>query len=113
MPAGLVRCESVREESGLDKAYALFSSEVEAVAEALKQRAVEGVQTRVDGERLHPTAYIEMLTAKISLPAGCLFVGHTNTDLDSVGGAVGAAELYDGRACLARSWRIVSYLALS
>jgi manganese-dependent inorganic pyrophosphatase len=103
MPAGLVRCESVREESSLDKAYALFSNEVEAVAEALKQRAVEGVQTRVDGERLHPTAYIEMLTAEISLPAGCLFVGHTNTDLDSVGGAVGAAELYDGRACLAQA----------
>jgi len=26
----------------------------------------------------------------------CIFVGHINTDLDSVAGAIGAAELYGG-----------------
>jgi len=30
---------------------------------------------------------------------GCVFVGHVNTDLDSIAGAVGAAELFGGVAC--------------
>ena len=79
-----------------------FANQVEAVAAALKQRATEGIAKRADGSRPHPTGYIETLAASVSVPPGCLFVGHTNTDLDSVGGAVGAAELYDGRACIAQ-----------
>ncbi len=30
--------------------------------------------------------------------ANCIFVGHNNTDLDSVGSAIGAAELFGGVA---------------
>eukprot|EP00929_Paragymnodinium_shiwhaense_P056780 TRINITY_DN28431_c0_g1_i1.p1 TRINITY_DN28431_c0_g1~~TRINITY_DN28431_c0_g1_i1.p1 ORF type:complete len:537 (+),score=107.40 TRINITY_DN28431_c0_g1_i1:71-1612(+) len=30
---------------------------------------------------------------------GCIFVGHLATDLDSIAGAIGAAELYGGVAC--------------
>ena len=33
---------------------------------------------------------------------GCVFVGHLNTDLDSVAGAIGAAELYGGTPALAQ-----------
>ncbi|CAD7953969.1 unnamed protein product [Amoebophrya sp. A25] len=31
---------------------------------------------------------------------GCIFVGHVNTDLDSVAGAIGAAALFDGVAAI-------------
>lgn len=33
---------------------------------------------------------------KYELLGGCVFVGHLNTDLDSIAGAIGAAELYGG-----------------
>ena len=97
------RTNSMVERSKLDDALAEFSEEVEVVAALLARRAASGGAAKAEGgARLHPTAYIETLTAAVSLPPGCLFVGHTNTDMDSVGGAVGAAELYDGRACLAQ-----------
>lgn len=35
------------------------------------------------------------------LPAGCVFVGHLATDMDSIGSAVGAAELFGGVAARA------------
>mmetsp|Transcript_146 Transcript_146/g.365 ORF Transcript_146/g.365 Transcript_146/m.365 type:complete len:453 (-) Transcript_146:177-1535(-) len=43
-------------------------------------------------------------TVELFLPealSGAYFVGHLVTDLDSVGGAIGAAELYGGKAALA------------
>ena len=89
--------------SAIDRAVREFSAEVDSVAEQLKRRAAASAGARTDdGARLHPTAFLEQLTASVSVPAGCLFVGHINTDMDSVGGAVGAAELYNGRACLAQ-----------
>ena len=89
-------------QSALDRALAAYGQEVDAIAASLATRAAESAsQKDADGRRAHPTAYVESLTARISVPAGCLFVGHTNTDMDSVGGAVAAAELYNGRACLA------------
>mmetsp|Transcript_861 Transcript_861/g.1681 ORF Transcript_861/g.1681 Transcript_861/m.1681 type:complete len:446 (+) Transcript_861:1-1338(+) len=39
---------------------------------------------------------------KYELLSGCVFVGHINTDLDSVSGAIGAAELYGGIAARAQ-----------
>ena len=33
----------------------------------------------------------------------CYFVGHLNTDLDSVAGAIGAANLFSGTACLSEN----------
>lgn len=33
---------------------------------------------------------------KYELLGGCVFIGHLNTDLDSIAGAIGAAELYGG-----------------
>ena len=89
--------------SELDRAMSEFQQEVEAVASSLKERSKATAMARTSsGGRKHPTAYIEQLTASVSVPRGCLFVGHINTDMDSVGGAVGAAELYGGRACLAQ-----------
>ena len=102
MSAPVTREESSLERSPLDEAVAQFSSDVDTLAQSLKERASNSASARVEGKLAHPSAFVESITAQISLPAGCLFVGHTNTDLDSVGGAVGAAELYDGRACLAQ-----------
>ena len=34
---------------------------------------------------------------------GATFVGHINTDLDSIAGAIGAANLYDGVAAKAQA----------
>ena len=94
---------AVLEGSALDRALDAYADEVDAVAASLTRRAAETASSMTaDGAREHPTAFIETLTAAISVPPGCLFVGHTNTDMDSVGGAVGAAELYSGRACLAQ-----------
>ena len=100
--ACLAREHSKVECSAVDGAISQYSAEVDALAQSLRERASRGADKNADGVRAHPTAYVERLTQAISLPAGCLFVGHTNTDLDSVGGAVGAAELYDGRATLAQ-----------
>ena len=87
----------------MDRAMGEFRLEADAVAASLKQRSSESADSRnADGSRAHPTAYLENLCAAVSVPRGCLFVGHINTDMDSVGGAVGAAELYGGRACLAQ-----------
>uniref|UniRef100_A0A7S1NB72 inorganic diphosphatase n=1 Tax=Eutreptiella gymnastica TaxID=73025 RepID=A0A7S1NB72_9EUGL len=102
MAATLKRTESMLHASRLDAALQEFSQEVEDIYQALAQRAAEGHAKGADGARAHPTAYIENLVLSMTLPPGCLYVGHTNTDLDSVAGAVGAAELYDGRACLAQ-----------
>ena len=48
-----------------------------------------------EGEREHLSAYIEQLTASASVSRVWLFFGHINADMDSVGGTVGATELYD------------------
>ena len=91
------------QQSEIDRAMDEFRSEINAVATSLKERSRATAMARMpNGARKHPTAYIEQLTAAVSVPRGCLFVGHINTDMDSVGGAVGAAELYGGRACLAQ-----------
>jgi c-di-AMP phosphodiesterase-like protein len=47
------------------------------------------------GEREHLSAYMEQLTASASVPHDRLCLGHINADMDSVGGTVGATELYD------------------
>jgi inorganic pyrophosphatase/exopolyphosphatase len=79
-----------------------YAHEVEDIAASLKQRARETAGAKdAAGHREHPTAYVENLVASVSVPPGCLFVGHINTDMDSVGGAVAAAQLYDGVATLA------------
>mmetsp|Transcript_14943 Transcript_14943/g.29760 ORF Transcript_14943/g.29760 Transcript_14943/m.29760 type:complete len:534 (-) Transcript_14943:72-1673(-) len=34
----------------------------------------------------------------VEIPKGCIFVGHLNTDMDSIGSSIGAAHLFDGIA---------------
>ncbi len=46
----------------------------------------------------HPTAMVERFSMASCGLQGCVFVGHTNTDMDSVASAIGAAELYKGTA---------------
>ena len=97
-----LRTPTRRLKSAMDRAMEEFAQEVEDIAASLKQRARETASAKdAEGHREHPTAYVENLVARVSLPQGCLFVGHINTDMDSVGGAVAAAQLYDGVATLA------------
>jgi len=55
---------------------------------------------RADGsdKEVHPTRDVEAETFAASGLKGCLSVGHTNTDTDSIGSAIGAAFLFDGVA---------------
>lgn len=88
--------------SAIDIAMEEYASEVENIAASLRRRAQETAEAKdAAGHREHPTAYVENLVANVSVPKGCLMVGHINTDMDSVGGAVAAAQLYDGVATLA------------
>ena len=57
-------------ESAMDLAMEEYASEVEGIAAALKRRAEETAGAKNDaGEREHPTAYVENLTAAVSVPA--------------------------------------------
>ena len=47
----------------------------------------------------HPTAMVERFAAQSCNLTGCVFVGHTNTDMDSVASAIGGAHLFRGVAC--------------
>ena len=38
----------------------------------------------------------------VEIPKGCIFLGHLNTDMDSIGSSIGAAHLFDGIALAAR-----------
>ena len=73
--------------SAMDAALERFHSEADAVSAQLKLRAEDETRTLLN----HPASFIENFTAAVSVEEGCLFVGHINTDMDSVGGAVGAA----------------------
>ena len=37
----------------------------------------------------------------LEMPAGTTFIGHTNTDMDSIGSSLGAASLFNGKAAAA------------
>ena len=58
------------------------------------------------------------LSLALSVPSidflsGCVFVGHTATDLDSIGSAIGAAELFGGVAARASDINTETAFALS
>ena len=81
----------VRDISALSVASEQFKNEAALLARKLEQRAEEALE-------LHPTAMVEAFTGTSNNLAGCIFVGHTNTDMDSVASAIAGAELYDGIA---------------
>ncbi|XRB16354.1 DHHA2 domain-containing protein [Pseudoscourfieldia marina] len=62
--------------------------------------AVERIAQKIVERTADPTegAFIEETFAYKRLKGVC-FVGHVKTDLDSVAGAIGAANLFDGLAC--------------
>ena len=102
VPAALARLRSenrlqvedgagMRDVSALSVASEQFEAEAAILAEKLEQRAHEPLEK-------HPTAMLEKFTARACLLEGCVFVGHTNTDMDSVAAAIAAAELYGGTA---------------
>ena len=97
-PSSLSRGVSNVMPSAMDAALGRFHSEADAVSAQLKLRAEDENRTLLN----HPASFIENFTSAVSVEEGCLFVGHINTDMDSVGGAVGAAALYKGRATLAQ-----------
>ena len=75
--------------SALSVASQQFAEEAKAIADKLRQRADEP-------KSLHPTASVESYTSFSNQLAGCIFVGHTNTDMDSIGSALASAVLYGG-----------------
>jgi hypothetical protein len=71
-----------------------FSSEqIKSFAHELQRTASHG--------RTNAEAFIERFAVGRIL-RGATFVGHINTDLDSIAGAIGAANLYDGTAAKAQ-----------
>ena len=74
----------MRDVSALSVASEQFEAEAAVLAEKLEQRAHEPLEK-------HPTAMLEKFTARACLLEGCVFVGHTNTDMDSVAAAIAAA----------------------
>ena len=48
----------------------------------------------------------------VEIPKGCTFVGHLNTDMDSIGSSLGAAYLFDGVALAASSLNTETIFAL-
>jgi manganese-dependent inorganic pyrophosphatase len=68
-----------------------FAQQAQLLADQLRQRADEP-------RSLHPTASVESISAVSNNLRGCIFVGHTNTDMDSVASAIAAARLYSGMA---------------
>jgi len=48
----------------------------------------------------------------LEMPVGTTFVGHTNTDMDSVASSIGAAHLFDGHAAKASSLNTETIFAL-
>ena len=77
-------------------AFAQAIARHRAEAETLAAR----VRARADGSdaQPHPTRDVEARVATANGLGGCLVVGHTNTDADSVASAVGVARLYGGQA---------------
>ena len=60
------------------------------------------LQSSADKPQSKATAFIERFAVSRILK-GATFVGHINTDLDSIAGAIGAANLYDGTAAKAQA----------
>uniref|UniRef100_A0A7S4DHV5 inorganic diphosphatase n=1 Tax=Lotharella globosa TaxID=91324 RepID=A0A7S4DHV5_9EUKA len=71
-------------------------SEIEKELERNDAQATAMVQmSAVDEEKTQPVFQYDMQLK------GCVFVGHTNTDLDSIAAAIGAAHLFGGTAARA------------
>jgi len=77
--------------SAVSHATVDFKDQATAIADKLRQRAVEDISQ-------HPTASVEVFSNHSNQLGGCIFVGHTNTDMDSVASAIAAAQLYGGVA---------------
>ncbi|EKU21165.1 manganese-dependent inorganic pyrophosphatase, partial [Nannochloropsis gaditana CCMP526] len=85
----------IQDPSELAEAQEKYWSWASSLARKLDERA--SVSSLDD----HPTAEIERSTAVVNGLEGCIFVGHTNTDMDSVASAIGAAYLFNGTAARA------------
>jgi len=72
--------------SSLDKAREKFGKDAMILAHQVCMQ-----NGKVDGG-----AIVEQMTHHTYGLRGCVFVGHTNTDMDSIGSAIGASELYGG-----------------
>jgi len=80
------------DDSSYTKAIENFTTEAHKLADKLRSRA-DGTDNET-----HPTRYVERQTFSANCLGGCLTVGHTNTDTDSIGSAIGAAVLFNGTA---------------
>eukprot|EP00514_Thraustochytrium_sp_LLF1b_P009118 CAMPEP_0184555666 /NCGR_PEP_ID=MMETSP0199_2-20130426/38048_1 /TAXON_ID=1112570 /ORGANISM="Thraustochytrium sp., Strain LLF1b" /LENGTH=598 /DNA_ID=CAMNT_0026952055 /DNA_START=173 /DNA_END=1969 /DNA_ORIENTATION=+ len=80
------------QDSDLDIGLRQHMDEALEMADKIHHRA-----HRLDGEH-HPTADLEELLLKTYNLEGCYFIGHTNTDMDSIASAIAGAELFNGVA---------------
>lgn len=98
-----------QEDSVLDEALRDHLNRARRLAHLIAERAA-GTATSADDDvsgdddgveelfEAHPTKYTERFVFNTAGLKDCYFVGHTNTDVDSVSGAIAAAELFDGIA---------------
>lgn len=93
------------EQSELDIARTRYLTWARALATQLQARAKylgdNNSTAMSEGDLLHPTGLVERSVLDVNGLQGCIFVGHTNTDMDSVATAIAAAYLYDGIAARA------------
>ena len=86
-----------------DKVLDKHKFEAQALATAILERAddISKKQGTSASVARHPEAFAEAHCFPTYVPLGCFVVGHTNTDMDSVASAIGAAHLFGGVACRA------------
>ena len=88
-----------------DKVLDKHKFEAQALATAILERADDISKKKGTGANVarHPEAFAEAHCFPTYVPLGCFVVGHTNTDMDSVASAIGAAHLFGGVACRAET----------
>jgi len=89
----------ISSENGAEEVYSSYTLAIESFTKEAQQLA-EKLMSRADGtdNEQHPTRDVELQTFSANGLQGCLTVGHTNTDTDSIGSAIGAAVLFNGTA---------------
>ncbi len=87
-----VTMSSSFDRSAYDKAILANTIEAEKLATQIRARA-DGTD-----DESHPTRDVEIHALETNGLRDCYYVGHKNTDVDSVASAIGAADLFEGIA---------------
>jgi len=80
-------------QSSVQRAYAEYQSQAEASIKRLREaKEADSLERPKQLEVSSLCCHLQMFFAA----QGCVFVGHTATDMDSIASAIGAAELFNG-----------------